>query len=205
MSDAKRTLTVRQITDEEVGEPADGGRGMPWLLADADASDQVVHPMGMLGLVPDGHFRYRLAVEELRRYYVPRGYGEKLAEYHYLCLACGESAPYEAWGHLIRDWETEELRPAREGDSDPIDVCPHCDWHHTDDDGNPGIADGSFDDVEAERVQALDDWKEHWEDEITWVDMLALQRIGDEQWLQMEIADQLGMDHRAYRREVLGR
>jgi hypothetical protein len=165
-----RTLAVRRITPEELASP---NAKMPWLLCDADDPTQVLYPRGMLGLVPQGHFRYRLAIETIRRHYAKRGYAKRLADYHYLCLACGEVAPVDSFEALKHDLETGGLVPSLPGEMDPLLRCPHCRHLHTDDDGNPGLCAGSFDACESQRREWEGIYREYWEDQIAEVDRLA--------------------------------
>lgn len=76
-------------------------------------------------------------------------------DYWHLCLNCGGISAFASWELL--QWDDEgDYRPSRPGEMDPICVCPHCRWHHTDDDGNPGVEDGTRQQVVARREIYLD-------------------------------------------------
>ena len=87
-----------------------------------------------------------------------------------LCCNCGTILPgWDAFEALIYDDEGERLIPAPEGWSDPLLRCPACKWLHTDDDGNPGMYDGTPAAMEAERERMLrddPDYADHWRDEL---------------------------------------
>lgn len=87
------------------------------------------------------------------------------SDYWYLCFECGSMTVVRAWSFWKRDIDGDgDLIPAEDGDMDPICRCPTCGWDHVDDDSNPGIADGTRADVEAERKRALADWGDHWDE-----------------------------------------
>lgn len=77
-------------------------------------------------------------------------------DYWYLCCNCGGVAPADYFEALR--WDDEgELVPAPDGWEDPILRCPVCRWEHTDDDSNPGLYDGTFDEMQKQRAELAAD------------------------------------------------
>lgn len=87
---------------------------------------------------------------------------KKAKDYHILCCNCGFITPWERW--TLLKYEDDELVPVEPGDSDPIEQCPVCLWPHTDDDGNPGIYDGTYDTCVLERGEQSKVFQDHWND-----------------------------------------
>jgi hypothetical protein len=89
-------------------------------------------------------------------------------EYCYLCFNCGGIAPYTDWTFWEYDDDGLFLVPFAPGGSDPIERCPHCKWNHIDDDGNPGIQDGTREELLHERERwardAFYEWGPDWSD-----------------------------------------
>lgn len=89
-----------------------------------------------------------------------------MEDYCYLCCNCGFITPYELW--TFWKWEDEgdeqKMVPAGKGDMDPICRCPVCKWDHTDDDSNPGIIDGTYDDCVKERPRQAEMFEDLWDD-----------------------------------------
>lgn len=98
-------------------------------------------------------------------------------DYNYLCFACGNISAFSHWTLLQRDIETGLLRLSRWGESDPICVCPVCEWQHTDDDGNPGILDGPETTLAAEREKQKSIWADLWDDRRIHVTDVAVRRL----------------------------
>ncbi|MFL5312233.1 MAG: hypothetical protein ACJ79H_17510 [Myxococcales bacterium] len=90
----------------------------------------------------------------------------ELRDYFYLCLNCGGVSAHADWLALRYDDEGV-LEPAPAGHEDPLMRCPNCRWLHSDDDGNPGIFDGTLAEVQAEWMRVVDD---HWDD---WSELAA--------------------------------
>lgn len=78
-------------------------------------------------------------------------------EYCYLCFNCGGIAPYTDWTFWQYDEDYLFLVPAPLDGSDPICRCPYCEWNHIDDPGNPGIQDGTREELYVEREKAAVD------------------------------------------------
>lgn len=86
-------------------------------------------------------------------------------DYVILCLACGCIAPEPEWSYWQHDFESDAddaWRPARPGEGDPMMRCPSCGWEHIDDDGNPGIYDGTNLEVRRYRQEIADDRVDDW-------------------------------------------
>lgn len=69
---------------------------------------------------------------------------------HILCCNCGVISPEESWTY----WQSTESGPWRRSivhEEDPMMLCPVCGWEHQDTDGNPGVHEGSVEEMIAER------------------------------------------------------
>lgn len=82
-------------------------------------------------------------------------------DYCYLCFNCGSITPVCEWA-MFHYTEDGKRRAPGKGETDPVCECPVCLWEHIDDDGNPGIIDGTREQCEAEREGALEQWGEGW-------------------------------------------
>jgi hypothetical protein len=91
--------------------------------------------------------------------------------YYYLCGACGEVTAHRRWTGLVRDQETEEMRPARDGEEWDLDVCPACGYEHRDDDSDPGVWGGTIAQMDQERAVQFADLADFWIDR--WKDLAA--------------------------------
>lgn len=92
-------------------------------------------------------------------------------EYCYLCCNCGVISDANEFERFMRDLDTGELRAPEPGESDPILVCPACDHGHVDDDSNPGIEDGTREQLEHLRtVKYFGDESHNWGE--TWAHAL---------------------------------
>ena len=90
------------------------------------------------------------------------------SDYWYLCWNCGFVTPFSKWRLMKWDIEAEEadaplMIPVEDGDSDPICVCPVCEWEHEDNDSGPGILDGTYQEMVSERQKSEGKWIEHWQ------------------------------------------
>ena len=95
-----------------------------------------------------------------------RSASPEAGDYWYLCCNCGGMAPADTFAPLKRD-DDGWLIPVEPGDMDPILRCPICAHLHTDDDGNPGIEDGTRAEVAATRERYMADpvWRDSWHEE----------------------------------------
>lgn len=93
-------------------------------------------------------------------------------DYFYLCCNCGGIAPaddFEAlqWHEPEDDPEPPDAdgyRPSRPGETDPKLRCPLCKHVHIGDDWNPGLCDGTREQMQAERARLAADplWADAW-------------------------------------------
>ena len=111
-------------------------------------------------------FAERSSWEEPCQYCGDDKYSAEERDYHYLCFNCGFITHFEKWTLMKADLDSEELRliPVEPGDEDPICICPVCQWHHTDDDSNPGIFDGTYEACEDYRAECWSMYHELWND-----------------------------------------
>lgn len=88
-----------------------------------------------------------------------------MSTYH-LCLACGTISLESDWTfwHQNLDEATEETPwvPAREGEEDPMALCPACKWEHQDTDDGSGYYWGTLAEMELQRTQDADDFADDW-------------------------------------------
>lgn len=85
-------------------------------------------------------------------------------DYHYLCYNCGFITPFEKWTHWDWDEEGNNLIPTPSGQEAFYDRCPVCQWDHWDDDGDPGIMDGTLAAMTVERERELENWGDRWKE-----------------------------------------
>lgn len=83
------------------------------------------------------------------------------AAYCYLCFNCGKVTDVDEWRFFHYTEDGRRRRPEPD-ETDPVCECPACHWEHVDDDGSPGIMDGTRADCEREREAATADWEERW-------------------------------------------
>ena len=88
-------------------------------------------------------------------------------EQWHLCCMCGSITPESLWTywHANFDEATEEAQPwvpAREGEGDPMALCPVCRWYHRDTDDGSGYYEGSRTQMEWQRAEDLPDFADHW-------------------------------------------
>ena len=86
-------------------------------------------------------------------------------DYWLLCLACGSVANESEWTYWQRD-EEGNWRPPLPCEYDPMMRCPACGWEHVDDDSNPGIMDGTREQVDAYRAEEEPEYAEWWADRL---------------------------------------
>lgn len=85
-----------------------------------------------------------------------------------LCGACGTITPDKMWTywHQNLDEATEIEQPwvpARDGEGDPMALCPVCKWEHRDTDDGFGVWTGTCMEMEEQRATDLPEYGESWQ------------------------------------------
>lgn len=71
-----------------------------------------------------------------------------------LCGNCWVITQSSSWAHYVRDADGVIMAPADEEDP-AFSNCPNCNYSHVDDDSDPGVWEGNFDQMESEREENM--------------------------------------------------
>lgn len=105
-----------------------------------------------------------------------------------LCCNCGSILPWQTWSFWQSqdDWPDEATfeerwRPSEFGECDPMMLCPVCKHGHQDNYG-PGIYEGWFTEMWAEREAQRPDYQDLWDEEraVLWTPSALEEVVGSE-------------------------
>jgi hypothetical protein len=72
-----------------------------------------------------------------------------------LCGNCYQISPYNEWKGFNWDDEYEHIVPSN--DDPTFSACPKCNYHHIDDDSDPGVWEGSFEQMLFKVIELIAD------------------------------------------------